>query len=231
MAALPIVLLPGMHGTGAMMAPLATLLGGNRDVSVITYPERTPLGYDALTDYVSARLPPGRFVILGESFSGPIAIEIAAREPARVAGLILAVSFACAPLPRLLRHLVALVPISPAFSPVVNAVMLGTFARSHPAVARSLRNTLTDVSAATLRLRMVEALSIDKRQQLAATTCPMLCLVGIRDRLIHRHCIRTVLAVRPDTQLRQFDAPHMLLETHTAIAATAILQFCDELPS
>lgn len=230
MAALPIVLLPGMHGTGGMMAPLTRLLGEDREARVITYPERVPLGYDALVPYVSERLPPGRFVILGESFSGPLAIEIAAREPERAAGLILAVSFARNPLPRFLRHLVRLVPLHPAFSPVVNAIMLGKFARAHPGVAKALRDTLTEVSAATLRLRMTEALAADKRPQLAATSCPLLYLAGNRDRLIRRHCPRAVLGARPDAEVRWFDAPHMLLETRTIEAAAAIRAFCDELP-
>jgi pimeloyl-[acyl-carrier protein] methyl ester esterase len=201
-----------MHGTSGMMAPLAGLLGTDRDVHVIAYPADVPLGYAALVAYVTERLPPGRFVILGESFSGPIAIEIAAREPARTAGLIFA-------------------PIHPAFSPLVNAVMLGKFTIRHPEIVAALRATLTEISAATARKRMTEALTVDKRPQLAATTCPLLYLAGSRDRMIRRHCVRTILAARPDTQLRQFDAPHMLLETHAPAAAAAIRRFCDELPS
>lgn len=229
MAALPIVLLPGMHGTADMMAPLALLLGTEREVRVIAYPMDVPLGYDALVQYVTERLPPGRFVILGESFSGPVAIEIAAREAARTAGLILAVSFAINPLPRFLRHFVRFVPIHPVFSPFVNAMMLGKSARTHPEIAQALRATLTEVSAATIRLRMTEALTVDKRQQLASTTCPLLYLAGNQDRLIRRHCLSVIRAVRPDAWVRQFDAPHMLLETHSAAAAAVITQFCDQL--
>jgi pimeloyl-ACP methyl ester carboxylesterase len=166
MATLPIILLPSLHGTSDMMAPLAEL----------------------------------------------------------------AVSFARNPLARALRHLKGFVPIHPVFSPFVNAVMLGKFARAHPAIVQELRKTFTRVSAAVLRLRMAEALRVDKRPQLAAMSCPLLYLAGINDRLIRRQCLRAILAVRPDTQVRQFDAPHMLLETDTTEAASVIRRFCDELP-
>src|SRR6266849_5616303 len=91
---LSVLLLPGLDGTGQLLRDLSEQLAGHRPVHVISYPVDRPLDYGQLTALVEARLPNGQFVILGESFSGPIAIEIAAREKQRVAGLILASSFA-----------------------------------------------------------------------------------------------------------------------------------------
>ena len=83
--AIPIVLLPGMDGTGVLLADLKTRLLKRRRVEVISYPANPALGYSTLTAHVIERLPLGRCVILGESFSGPIAIEAAASEPDRIA--------------------------------------------------------------------------------------------------------------------------------------------------
>jgi len=95
-----ILLLPGMDGSGVLLTGLVHRLSQHRPVRVISYPNSEPLTYDELTTFVIERTPDSRFVILGESFSGPIAIEVAATEP-RVAGLILASSFARHPLPTL----------------------------------------------------------------------------------------------------------------------------------
>jgi pimeloyl-ACP methyl ester carboxylesterase len=84
-----IVLLPGMDGTGELLRPLAEQLSTHRLVQLVSYPVDRSLSYEELVPYVRERLPGDRFVILGESFSGPIAIETAATE-SRTAGLILA---------------------------------------------------------------------------------------------------------------------------------------------
>lgn len=65
---------------------------------IIDYPLDRRLGYDALVAHVRGRLAGDRFVVVGESFSGPVAIELAASHP-QVAGLVLAASFARHPLP------------------------------------------------------------------------------------------------------------------------------------
>lgn len=55
-----IILLPGLDGTGVLFKPLV--------------------------GFVLDRLPDSEFVLLGESFSGPIALRVAARKPAGVCG-------------------------------------------------------------------------------------------------------------------------------------------------
>ena len=80
---IPIALLPGMDGTGELLDALASRLSLSRPVHIISYPLDKPLGYAELTGFAAARLPEGRFAILGESFSGPVAIEIAASRAAR----------------------------------------------------------------------------------------------------------------------------------------------------
>ena len=58
------------------------------------------MGYDELEVLVRAALPTGqRYFLLGESFSGPLAIRIAANPPAGLAGVILCGTFAKNPLP------------------------------------------------------------------------------------------------------------------------------------
>jgi pimeloyl-ACP methyl ester carboxylesterase len=74
-----LVLLPGLDGTGKLFAEFLKVIESRIDTLVVAYPSDTPMSYDELERLVLASLPADRpFVLLGESFSGPLAIRIAA---------------------------------------------------------------------------------------------------------------------------------------------------------
>src|SRR5262245_23050514 len=221
-----ILILPGMDGSGSLLTALAERLASRRPVHVISYPVSGPLRYDDLTAFVMERTPDGRFVILGESFSGPIAIEVAATEP-RVAGLILASSFARHPMPRLLLPLTQMLDLTRVPKRIVEAILLGSSRR--PELTESLHRVLATLPRDVIKARASEALRVDKRNRLVAVTCPMLCLHGRYDRLVRKKYLNEIVASRPNCAVQMFDAPHMLLETHAAEAATAINHFCDRI--
>ena len=78
MAKVSLILLPGMDGTGQLFEPLVSALAGEFEIKVVTYPTSTPLGYSELEAIAREAIPKeGSYVILGESFSGPIAIALA----------------------------------------------------------------------------------------------------------------------------------------------------------
>ena len=93
MKKIKLVLLPGMDGTGIMFQPLVREIEKDFDPIVISYPQDRPLDYEALTQYVTALLPNTKFIILGESFSGPIAIKVADSKPKNLLGIILCATF------------------------------------------------------------------------------------------------------------------------------------------
>ena len=95
--ATPIIILPGMDGTGELLRALADQLALHRPVQLLAYPRDEPLSYAQLTTYVAERAGPS-VRSPRRIFSGPIAIEIAATDP-RAVGLVLASSFARPPLP------------------------------------------------------------------------------------------------------------------------------------
>ena len=73
MAALRLVLLPGMDGTGILFEPLLEALPQAWEAEVVQYPPDKALGYEALLDIVERAIPiDGPFVLVGESFSGGI---------------------------------------------------------------------------------------------------------------------------------------------------------------
>lgn len=103
-----LVLLPGMDGTGELFAPLLGALPPDR-ASVVAYPRDVVLSYDELVAFVVQRLPVEEpFVLVAESFSGPIAVRVAAQHPAGLRGVVLCANFVVGPLPfsRALVHAV-----------------------------------------------------------------------------------------------------------------------------
>lgn len=95
-----VVLLPGMDGSGELFTPFVEALGPSIDARVLRYPADQPLGYAALTARVREALPADRpYVLLAESFSGPIGVEIAAQAPPGMMGLVLCSTFARNPRP------------------------------------------------------------------------------------------------------------------------------------
>jgi len=220
-----IVLLPGMDGTGRLFTDLQSKLSVRRRTQVIDYPTQTPLRYDQLTAFVEERLPEKQFVILGESFSGPIAIDIAARKKNRVAGLVLAATFAKHPVPALFSGLAEAFNHTwiPRFA--VEAALLGK--RGTPEIRAALARELSEVASDVIRTRIKEAIRVDMRSKLKKVACPTLCLIGRHDRLIGRGCANAIHSALPDCDIQTLDAPHMLLQTNASEAAELILRFCD----
>jgi pimeloyl-[acyl-carrier protein] methyl ester esterase len=223
-----ILLLPGMDGTGILLQPLAEILSAHFSVQVISYPNNQALSYDDLVAFVLDNSPDGRLVILGESFSGPVAIEIAARER-RVAGLILASSFARSPMPSFLAPLAKVVDLSAIPRAIIEFALLGRGAPSN--VKARLGQVLATVPGAIIRARALQALNVDKRSQLRAVTCPLLFLYGRFDRLVRRRYADEIISSHSNARLRVFDASHTLLAINVPEAAEAIILFCRQLSS
>jgi hypothetical protein len=98
-----LVLLPGLDGTGLLFEDFVAALGSDVDVVVARYPTDRPLDYANLEQIARSFIPPNiPFVLLGESFSGPIALSIAASSPPGLLGVIMCCSFARNPYPCLL---------------------------------------------------------------------------------------------------------------------------------
>jgi pimeloyl-ACP methyl ester carboxylesterase len=88
------VLLPGLDGTGDLFAPVVDALGPNVPTQIVRYPLSHASDYATCEAIARAALPTDRpYVLLGESFSGPIAVSIAATAPPGLRGLILCSTF------------------------------------------------------------------------------------------------------------------------------------------
>ena len=218
MAKAVLVLLPGMDGTGELLAPFLEALGDEFDARVVRYPGGHCGGYDELEGIARATIPADRpYVLLGESFSGPIAISIAASAPGQLRGLVLCCTFARNPRPGLatLKRFISALPLKalPA-DRLVDASMRKAFKRA-----------LDQVSGSALRARMRAVLAVDVRDRLATSDVPILYLRATRDRLVPRAAAELVAKLKPTTKVVELDASHFLLQTAPAQAAREVAAF------
>ena len=224
--ATPIIILPGMDGTGELLTALADQLALHRPVQLLAYPRDEPLNYAQLTTYVVERAPNRPFVILGESFSGPIAIEVAATDP-RAVGLVLASSFARHPLPAQFAAFTRLLDLRWLPKRLIATALMGSTAT--PELTARLHQVLAALPQEILQFRAREALRVDKRNRLSEITCPVLSLHGRFDHLVNRRQVDEIATAQPRCQVHWLDSSHMLLATHPDAAAKVIDQFCEQM--
>lgn len=221
-----VVILPGLDGTTALLADFCTGLAAlGVGVRPVSYPIDRPVGYDGLELIIRAQLAESKaFVLLGESFSGPLAIRIAANPPAGLVGLVLSTTFARSPVP-VLAPLAPLARLAPARPPMalLSWLLLGRWAT--PALQCALGEALRTVSPDVLRTRAAAALRVDVSALLSLVQVPTLQLVASHDRLLARSASKVLASGVPRCRTVVLRGPHLLLQTASEAAAGEVAGF------
>lgn len=222
-----LVLLPGMDGSGALFAPLVAALRGRVHTQVIAYPPDQALGYEELVAFVRPLLPTGPYFLLGESFSGPVAIALAASAPPGLAGLILSCTFARNPSPKLkpLRFMLPLMPLSARLSVFAIPLLLGRHA-TRPLVD-ALRVALEPLQRDVLLRRLNAVLDVDYSSLVAGIDVPVLYIQARNDRVVACSFGEDLARVLPSMRRVTFTGPHLLLQVASDQVARSVLQFID----
>jgi pimeloyl-ACP methyl ester carboxylesterase len=222
-----LVLLPGMDGTGEHFAALLHALDGRVPYKVVRYPDE-PLEYAEYERIAREALPVATpFVLLGESFSGPIALSIAATKPQGLVGYVLCASFASCPRPllRMVRPLLGLLPVHRAPGALTAHFLMGRFAT--PELRRANASALRRVSPRTLRARLRLVADVDVSAKLCEIGVPGLYLRGTEDRLVPHGVCHALLRHAPRLRVVDVEGPHFLLQVNPRAAAQAIGEFVE----
>lgn len=117
----PLLLLPGLDGTGRLFRAFAEALPPDVVPRVVAYAADRVLSLEEHAEVAARHLPDTGAVVLAESFSGLVALSLLARGGLPIRGVIFCAAFARPPRPLLLRFAPrvplpgALVRVAPAF--------------------------------------------------------------------------------------------------------------------
>ncbi|HJR74136.1 MAG TPA: alpha/beta fold hydrolase [Luteimonas sp.] len=218
------VLLPGMDGTGELLTEFAVALAPEFEAIVVAYPNEVALDYAALTELAAERLPRDEpFLLIAESFSGPIAIELAARKPEGLIGLVLCASFAKVPKSPMLRAFEAILRTFPSTKLPVGLAMPWLMGRwSTRDWARRVRDAVRNVSAGAMRARLSAVADVDVTRLIPQIDCPLLYLKPSRDRLIGDAGWRAIRDLSRNAVCIEIEGPHFLLQAKPLECAAAV---------
>jgi pimeloyl-ACP methyl ester carboxylesterase len=190
-------------------------------------PSDLPVRYDELALRLAEQLPRAEpFALLAESFSGPLAIQVAASRPRGLRALVLVASFARRPVPAGVAALAMLAgPLvsrpPPAWT--VRHFLVGRDA--DPMIIQEVRSTVAAVPPAVIRARIRAALAVDATEALGRCEVPILYLAGTEDRLLRRGVPAELGQSCARVEVVSICAPHLVLQTEPRTSALAIAEF------
>ena len=222
-----LVLLPGFDGTGRLFSPLHKQLSEEVNSIVLPYPNDKSMAYSELCHSLKDELPDTPFVLLGESFGGPLAMLLSQRASNNLKGIILCVTFVKNP--QVLLTKLARPFLRPKhFRKETPTWYIKTFLTNGVSDTTLIHN----IQAATRELtpevyfrRLQEIADVDVTEVLENCELPILYFRASKDRLVYESAMNLIKKIGKNVTIQTFDAPHMLLQTQSKQAAQRIKEF------
>lgn len=217
-------LLPGLHGTAALYGPLVRLLD-EHPVECIRYPHDIPQSYAHLTDWLCNTIDWSKpRILIAESFSGPLAINVAAKFPYSVQALVLAASFCASPS----NPSLALLPLRPLMMlkpplATIRHFLIGSDASA--AEATQLRSIVSSIPAKVLSQRIRSILTLEASDCPSLPETPMLILQASNDNLVPWDSQNQLCMHYDHAVSHWLEAPHLILQKCPAQCHALISHF------
>ncbi|HVT36092.1 MAG TPA: alpha/beta hydrolase [Nevskiaceae bacterium] len=227
-AAVTLVLLPGLDGTDVFFRPLLSRLPAGIRALPLTLPDHGPWSYAGLLEVMRRELADvPRCYVLAASFGGPLAVLLAQAEPHKLRGLILTATFLRSPRPRLspLRWLLR--------TPVVwslraaRRLPLLLRRRSGDALRVAKAETWQRTSARSLAARARAALAVDVREAMSAVQMPVLAVSYAADSVVSAAATREILDRCRDARNVTLDGGHLAMFSDPQPLAEQISRFIE----
>jgi len=229
-----VLLLPGLDGTGQLFEPMMRSAPSGFAVCPVSYPSVSTTITD-IVSIVKQQQPEEHWIAVAESFSGPIAVQLAASQPVGLVGIVLVATTAKWTRRRWLRLLpLRLLLYLGVQTPLLRWLLLG---RSAPAaLVAETRKVIGSIPIKTLALRLREFVRTDVTAELGRLSLPVLYLQASEDRLMGNSERESVLRGLPRAESYSVPGPHFLLQTNPKDAWAKIVGFvrpivCKQVPS
>ena len=218
-----IVLLPGLDGTGDLFERVAERLAPDVTVTIVRYPQDPLLGYAGYAEIVRKVIGDRNVFLLGESFSGPVAIMVSRQLQKQVQGLVLAATFVKSPWPayviRRATH------VDPRRTPrgIRDAILMGAYGDEE--LQKKVEEIVQTLPRSVRNARLRAVAGVDVRADFARVACPILVLHGRRDWLVRKSIMQKAVCDKGRARMIVIPGAHMLLQTRPAEAAAEIIHF------
>ncbi|MFV2061494.1 MAG: alpha/beta fold hydrolase [Gammaproteobacteria bacterium] len=211
-----LVLLPGLDGTGLLFQPFVEQCLEAEQVTIISYPDNYHIPYSELADFVASQLPKDKdIVLLGESYSGPVAIQLANRRELNISSLILVATFSHYP-DSLLKFVSLWLPYKYLLKlPIPDFILKFVCFDKHvnSRIMGLLKTTLGLTPTAIMAKRMSEGVHIDVRDELKAISIPCTYIRAKHDKLVSRSASEEIKKINNSVDIIEIDGPHFILQT------------------
>jgi 2-amino-4-hydroxy-6-hydroxymethyldihydropteridine diphosphokinase len=224
-----IVLLPGMDGTGLLFKPLIDVLPNEIKTTVVSYPSDQPLLYKELLPIVLKALPLQEpFILLGESFSGPLALMAANQNRSNISAVILCASFIHNPvswLPKWTSIFAKDFFFHFARQFIIAKALIAGYSTS--SLLGLLQKTHAKVSPSVMAIRAREILSVNAADELKQCPVPVFYIGGENDRVVPLHNLQDIQRVREGVCAYLIPGPHLILQTKPKESARIIQEIAE----
>ena len=219
-----IILLPGLDGTGHLFQWLTPYLD-DMDVQVESLPTEGPQDYTSLTAWFAERLPKNEpFVLLAESFSSPIAVQLA-QQNANIQAVIFVAGFLSKPRRLSLRLAKRYLGKKLLLRPWVKWFGARWIFQKQATqdVLAAFYDCLHQLDNKILRARFSSISRLKPHPVKLHQPC--LYLRPHMDVLVTHNTLAEFVQTCPKLQVMGFDAPHFILQTQSHTAAQRIREF------
>lgn len=223
-----LIVVPGLDGEGTYMRGFLGAYARYGEAQLCPLPPHL-FDYRSGADELCALLPTNRpFVIVAESFAGPLALAIAQMRLPTLQGVVLSASFSHAPMPRLLLE--ALAHALPRLHDAGTKWLARTLLAGdpHSDIAEQAIRSFEKLPPATKTGRIQSIARADADEALRTCPVPLVLLTPTHDRLLWRDYARPLPASMREHRV---ESPHMLLAHAADTAADHISRFIQGLKS
>jgi len=225
-----VYLLPGLDGTGSLFSPFVKAAPVWANTIVVPYDN------DALRDYEQLALDVSRiidaqreYILLGESFSGPVAILAARKGNENIRGLVLSASFAKDPHPFLSKLIpIRLIWKMKKYLPMrfgIRYFLAGSEATSK--FINAAEFIIRSIPDETIVSRLDFVQKIDVSKTLGKLKTPVLYMLATKDRSVPSSSLETIKTIFPRVEVAEIDTSHFLLQNRPQEAWDAITRFIE----
>ena len=224
-----LVFLPGMDGTGNLFKDLIGHLGDS-DHQIVSYPTDTNQDYQTLISYVKSKLPGQDYVLIAESFSGPIAAELIKDKELPGLRAVFFVATFLSPPHRFLLAISRLLPLKvmnklPGSRLIYQKLFFGGYASNK--LLNMFNKTINSMPTKVLneRLRTMQSLNF----RASELDLPAAYLLPSYDMLVSKTKVNEFRGYFPKLKILEIAGPHFILQARPEESAGLLREFIESL--